>query len=1042
MAESGVTQRVAAILAADVAGYTRLMADDETATIEALDAARAVFIEHTQANQGRIVDTAGDSVLAVFETTAGAARAAMAIQARLAEINEPVPEARCMRFRIGIHLGDIHEKADGTIYGDGVNIAARLEGLAEPGAIMVSDVVQGALRDRLDVAFADAGSHEVKNVKNPVRAYRVLAEGETAPLRPPMRSRRLVLAGMGFAVILIGATFWQLRTPAPELSPPPTEVATAAPEDPILALPSGPSIAVVPFDNLSGDAAQDYFSDGITEDVLVALSRFRSLFVIGKDSTIRYKGTQASAKDIGSDLGVAFVLKGSVQRTDDVIRISTQLLSAEDGSIVWSDKFDRPLTAESLFTIQDEITGQVVATLAGTFGILDQARYEDTSGAGAESLVSYECVLQAKKFYFTWSVDIFLEARSCLEGVIETEPNYADAWAWLALLVQEEYSNGFPAKPDAYERSRTFAQRAIELAPNNQVAWVAMGEDHFFRREIDEFVLAADRVIALNPNESFFVGAVGLYLCHAGMCERGLALIDRAKQLSPHHAWWMHLGAARYHFNRGEYEDALAALSKMDFPYTWKLVMRPAALAHLGRLDEAREALDQLREIAPDYPEVMRQDLTLYHWTNDQFDLLEEGLRKAGLFDEPESPSRPVIAVLPFDSQSGDADHQFFADGIAEDIITRLARFPEIGVIARNSSFQYQGEAVDVRNVATELGATFVLEGSVRRTEDDIRVIAQLLDAADGTHVWAETYDRDLTAGSIFAVQDDITERVVGAIASSDSAISLAVIESAKMKAPNDLASYECVLKAYEYWRVITPGAHLEARTCLERVIRDEPHYATALAVLAGVTSDEFVFGYNPLPDLAPPLDRGLAYSQQALDADPTSAMAHWNLARAAFYRHNMPLFRSEAERAVELAPSDTFILAAAGHMLAYSGSWEKGMALMARAIALNPHHQTWYHFPQFYDAYRQGLDEDALAAALRITMPGFFWNHTVLAAAYGQLGMTNEAAGAVETLRTLYPGYTVETLRQHMQLWNFEDELIDRMADGLRKAGLPENTD
>jgi len=1038
MAESGVTQRVAAILAADVAGYTRLMADDETATINALDAARAVFAEHSQANQGRIVDTAGDSVLAVFETTAGAARAAMAIQAQLAEINDPVPEPRRMQFRIGIHLGDIHEKADGTIYGDGVNIAARLEGLAEPGAIMVSDVVQGVLRDRLDVAFADAGSHEVKNVKNPVRAYRVLAEGETAPVAPG-RKRRLVLGGVGFVVILVGATFWQLRTPAPEPSPPPTEVATTEPENPILPLPTGPSIAVVPFDNLSGDPDQDYFSDGITEDVLVALSRFRSLFVIGKDSTIRYKGTQASAKDIGSDLGVAYVLKGSVQRTADVIRISTQLLSAEDGSIVWSDRFDRPLTAESLFAIQDEITGQVVATLAGTFGILDQARYEDSSGARSESLVSYECVLRAKKFYFTWSVDMFLEARSCLEGVIEAEPDYADAWAWLAVLVQEEYSNGFPAKPDAYERSRTYARRALAIAPNNQIAWVAMVEDHFFRREIDEFVLAADRVIALNPNESFLVGAVGLYLCHAEMCERGLALLDRAKQLSPHHVWWMHIGPARYHFNRGEYDEALAALAKIDVPYTWKLVMRPAALAHLGRLDDARETLDQLREIAPDYPGNMREDLTLFHWTSDQIDLLEDGLRKAGLFDEPDTPSRPVIAVLPFDSMSGDAEHQFFADGIAEDIITRLARFPDIGVIARNSSFQYKGENVDVRSVAEELGATYVLEGSVRRSENDIRVIAQLLDAKDGTHLWAETYDRDLSAGSVFEIQDDITERVVGAIASADSIIAQAVVHASESKAPAELASYECVLRAGEYWRVITPEVHLHVRDCLEHVVSNEPDYAQAFAFLAFVTIDELLYGYNLRPDMAPALDRAMSHAQKAIDIDPNSGWAHLALGHAAFFRKNMGIFRAEYERAIELAPNDTLIISGVGYLLAYSGNWERGMSLMRRAIELNPHHQTWYHITFFYDAYRQAHDDAALAAAQRINMPGYFWTHQLLAAAYAQLGITEKAAESAATLDELWPGYSIQTMANMHRLWNFEEDVIARMTDGLRKAGLPE---
>jgi TolB-like protein len=390
---------------------------------------------------------------------------------------------------------------------------------------------------------------------------------------------------------------------------------------------------------------------------------------------------------------------------------------------------------------------------------------------------------------------------------------------------------------------------------------------------------------------------------------------------------------------------------------------------------------------------------------------------------------------------SGDPEYEFFADGIAEDIITRLARFPDLSVIARNSSFQYKGENVDIRTVANELGATYMLEGSVRRSESAIRVVAQLLDATDGTHLWAETYDRNLSAGSVFDIQDDITARVVGAIASADSIIAMAVVDASDTKAPADLASYECVLRAGEYWRVITPDMHLSARNCLEQVIIREPNYAQALAFLAGITIEEALYGFNSRADMAPPLDRALGYAQQAVDIDPKSGTAHWFLARTANFRHEMGIFYTEADRALELAPNDTLILASAGIHLAYSGKWERGMSLIARAIELNPHHQTWYHFAYFYDAYRQGLDETALAAAQRLNMPGFFWAYQVLAAVYAQLGMADEATSAVATLRELYPGYSIRTMHDMHRLWNFEDDVISRMAEGLRTAGLPEDT-
>ena len=281
MAETNVTQRVAAILAADVAGYSRLMADDERATIAALDAGRLVFTELTQANQGRVVDTAGDSVLAVFETTAGAVRAAVAIQAALAEANAAVSEPRRMHFRIGIHLGDIHEKVDGTIYGDGVNVAARLEAMASPGGVTVSDMIHGAVRGRLALNFEDLGEHTVKNIADPVRAYRVLGEGEV--VEAPKSRRPVIVAGLvGALVVVVGLVAWQFVGSS----------ILASLDDPGLTVADGPSIAVLPFDNMSGDPEHEYFADGLTEELITALSRFQDMKVIARHPWI-FRGYSA-----------------------------------------------------------------------------------------------------------------------------------------------------------------------------------------------------------------------------------------------------------------------------------------------------------------------------------------------------------------------------------------------------------------------------------------------------------------------------------------------------------------------------------------------------------------------------------------------------------------------------------------------------------------------------------------------------------------------------------------------------------------------------
>ena len=1043
MAENVVRQRLAAILAADVAGYSRLMGDDERATIDAIDQCRAVFREQIEANGGRVVDMAGDSVLAIFDTAIGAFTTAMAAQERLAELNSDIPEDRRMAWRIGVNLGDIHEQDDGTVYGDGVNVAARLEALAEPGGICISDKVHTEVRGKIDRAFADLGEHEVKNIAEPVRAYRVLAEGETAPSRRPVRSRRLVFAGLGFAVILVGAVLWQLRAPAPE-TPPPTEVATAEPEDPTLALPSGPSIAVLPFDNLSGDPEQDYFADGLTEDIITALSKFPELFVIARNSTFQYKGLAVDVREVGRDLGVQYVLEGSLRKTGDKIRVSAKLLDAGDGSDLWAETYDRDLTAADVFAIQDEVRAHVVATLADLHGIIPRAGLLAAKRKNPESLSAYECYLRAWIVYDKlFTPDEHLTVRDCLERAVEADPNYADAWATLAWIYTDEDSWGYNPRPDPLDRALEAAERAVELDPASQLAHWMLARTHWYRHELDAYFVGAERALAMNPNNSTILALAGIYSAYAGEWERGVAMVRKAAALNPHHPGWYYFAFSFDNYRKGDYAAALAEAQRLNMPgFYLSQIALAAVYGQLANEAGSRQAVEKLLQLYPGFTlESAQAEYRKLNFAPDLIEHMVEGLRKAGVPEAASAPTRPVIAVLPFDSMSEDPAHQFFADGIVEDIITRLARFPDIGVIARNSSFQYKGEAVDVRAVAEELGATYVLEGSVRRSENDIRVIAQLLDASDGTHLWAETYDRDLSAGSVFAIQDEITERVVGAIASGDSIISLAVISASEGKAPADLASYECVLQAYEYWRVITPDVHLNVRTCLEHVVANEPEYAEALALLSGIALEEFRYGYNPRPDMAPPLDRAFRYAQEAIEIDPTSAEAHLALASAAFHRHDMGVFRIEADRIVELSPNDALRLASVGILVAYSGDWEKGMSLMAKAIELNPHHQTWYHFAFFYDAYRQGLDDEALAAAQKLNIPEFFWAHQVLAAAYAQLGMMDKATDAIAALLELYPGYTITDMIGMHRTYNHGDDVIDRMTDGLRKAGLPEGT-
>jgi adenylate cyclase len=316
-------QRLAAIVVADVAGYSRLMAADERSTVAALDSARAVFRARIEANQGRLIDMAGDSVLAVFETAIGAVKAALAIQETLSAADSTLAEDRRMRFRIGVHLGDVIEKADGTVYGDGVNIAARLEGMAEPGGIAVSEAVYGSLRGKVSANFEDQGEQRLKNIPEPVRLYHMRAFGATTE---------------GPNGLVARAT---QRTAVP--------------------VSGKPSIAVLPLTNMSGDPEQEYFSDGISEDLTMALSRFGWLFVIARNSAFTYKGKAVDVRQVGRELGVRYVLEGSVRRAGDRVRVSVQLVDAVADGCVWAEQFDRKML--DIFELQDEIVASIAATV-------------------------------------------------------------------------------------------------------------------------------------------------------------------------------------------------------------------------------------------------------------------------------------------------------------------------------------------------------------------------------------------------------------------------------------------------------------------------------------------------------------------------------------------------------------------------------------------------------------------------------------------------------------------------------------------------------
>ena len=629
MSEQTGKRRMAAVLAADVAGYSRLMGEDEEATIAALGRARAVFRDHVGSHDGRVVDTAGDSVLSVFESVIEAVRAALAVQETLAARNADVPEDRRMQFRIGVHFGDIVEQDDGTIYGDGVNIAARLEGLAEPGGLTVSGTVHEHIEGKLGVGLADLGEQEVKNIARPVRAWRVAAGGETAPAPARNFKRSAFAAAAAVLVAVIGFAAWQLMQGEDQ----------AAAVDAVLTVPDGPAIAVLPFENESGDPEQDYFATGLTEGLITSLSRFRELRVIARNTTAHYASQGVDAATLHRELGARYVVEGGVRRDGDTVRVMVELSDAADGTHLWGETYDRDLTAASVFEIQDDVVNRVAATIGDLQGIAMRAALRSVADKPPEELASVECWLRMARYYDGISAAEHAVIRSCAERAVAEDPSYSGGWQALAWVSLDEHRFNLDPRPGSLDRALEAAKQAVSSDPHSAGAHNVLGAVHYVFGNIESFRIEAEKALSLNPNEAGILASTGINLVHSGEDERGIAMMKKAIGLNPRHPSWYHFAFFHYHYRRGAYEDALAAVLNANWVGAlWYHAQAVAAYGQLGRLEEAAEEVDKLLAIDPDFANNYWDEIDKWSFREDHAQMFVEGFRKAGLevADRPE----------------------------------------------------------------------------------------------------------------------------------------------------------------------------------------------------------------------------------------------------------------------------------------------------------------------------------------------------------------------------------------------------------------------
>jgi TolB-like protein/class 3 adenylate cyclase/lipopolysaccharide biosynthesis regulator YciM len=625
MDSGGTRQRLAAIFAADVAGYSRLMGEDEAATLTLLEADRAVFRRWIEADHGRVVDMAGDSVLAVFETAAGAVRAAVAVQSELAARGEAMPEARRMRFRIGVNLGDIIEKEDGTVYGDGVNIAARLQAMAEPGGLCVSAAVNDAVKGKVAVAFDHLGEQRVKNIVEPVRAYRLRREGHPAPgaTGGPGRVRARRVLAVAFAAALAVAAAWFVVGPG--------RLERGA--GPAPALRDRTYVAVLPFANLSADPAQEYFSDGITEDVIGWLGRFPELAVISRAAVMQYKGGGVSPRQVAAALGVRYVLEGSVRLAGERVRVTIQLTDADRDVLMWSERYDDE--SADVFEVQDQITRRVASTISSKLADIERER---AFAKPTQSLAAYDHLLRGEEYLGRGSRSANASARAAFEEAIDLDPGYAGAYVGLGFANYNAVISGWEEfVGERLAQAQSLAQQALEMDESNSAAHQLLGLIHLNRRQYEDAARALQRAIAINPSDAVSYANQGTVQLFSGRPQRAIEFLETALRLNPSLGAGSLTNLGLAYYLAGRHGDAVRVLEQAGArttsyldrgPHHFRHVGLAASYAELGRLEEARHAAEEVLRVWPFFE--VEQFVGQFRGREAQASLTT-GLAKAGL---------------------------------------------------------------------------------------------------------------------------------------------------------------------------------------------------------------------------------------------------------------------------------------------------------------------------------------------------------------------------------------------------------------------------
>ncbi len=626
-------RKLTAILCADVFGYSRLMGENEEATLSALSSYRKLIDSLIEQHRGRFVNSAGGSVLAEFASVVNAVQCAVEIQTTLKTENANLPSERRMEFRIGVNIGDV--MVDGEqIYGDGVNVAARLESLADPGGICISRTVHENIRNKLPLNYEDLGEQSVKNIAEPVRVFRVTLEGRAAArttakatersLRKHWRGGVFSLAGLTLiAAVIVFVQHLSLR-------PPTTTASIPLAPSPALTLPDKPSIAVLPFANLSGDPQEEYFSDGITGDIITALSRSPDLFVIDRASSFSYKGKPVRVQEVSRELGVKYVLEGGVQKAAGQLRVTAQLVDAISGAELWAERYDRPL--QDIFSVQDELVRRIITTMGLQLVLWDRTGLQRPRGT--DNLEAYDYDLRGWEYFFMVTREGYPKAREMWEKAIQLDPKYAEAYAGIGLTYLLE-GRTFQSRgsSQAFDQAYQWAQKAIALNDSEPWAYMILGVLDLMKRRYDQAISEAQRAVAIAPNLADGYFWLANILIYSGRPVEAVMAAEKGVRLNPRHPdlWSSQVGLAylsmrRFNETRSIFEELIVNAPNNPGYH----MVEAIADVELGRNDEARAEAAEVLRLSPHYSlATVQQVYPLKDPTMEERWLAD--LRKAGL---------------------------------------------------------------------------------------------------------------------------------------------------------------------------------------------------------------------------------------------------------------------------------------------------------------------------------------------------------------------------------------------------------------------------